>query len=93
MDIFLTTYLKINSTWTQELKCERQNYKHFLKKIQKQYLCDLRARNDLTIYYIYNSIGKEFKNSHLLELRSLSKNTIKQGGKSANPEKVFPTHN
>jgi len=38
------------STWIQKLKYERQNCKHFLRKIQEWYICDLGVRSDLTIY-------------------------------------------
>ena len=47
-----------NSTWIQKLKYEWQNCKHFLKKIQKWYICDLGVRSDLTIYYIQKLYGK-----------------------------------
>ena len=53
-----------NSTWIQKLKYERQNCKHFLKKILEWYICDLGVTSDLKIYNIqklYRKRNQKFK--------------------------------
>ena len=55
---FSYTILK-NSIWIQKLKYERQNCKHFMKKIQEWYICDLGVRSDLAIYNIQKLYRKK----------------------------------
>lgn len=92
MDIFLKPYLKINSKWIQELNCERQNLKHFQRKHGNSIFVTLK--NDLTSRNTRKLHRKEWgiqicQNEDFI----LTKNTIKEEGKSAHLEKAFPRHN